>query len=633
MPKAPQKEATKGGSKWSNTSKPTDGVAPLANLVEARDKNLTRHGLSEKTLGIYELRMKQGKVWLDELWKVEKEDINQKDKPWTLAELKAAFDHNPNRVSIKMVGLFINHMCFTLEYGKSMADQIQAAFKWYWSKNPRCCGDWIWDEDKGVRKGNPGSDQDILQTVKAVKSRDAEGGEHMHLAAMTKENMDQIMAWSYIQCPENILHGLMKKEEFEKICGFVAKHLWMRAFTSGAFTLWTRFDLPSFMLGHYRLNLTMANDPKWPYDECHLEHRKGWKSHIQKGGITPSNRYEIHPQPETPSIEMYTHMRNWLQFLEKYAYGRELQSDDYLFPTISASGTIRLGVPASHDLFTKWLNEFVAGAHIDQGTTKLTTHCFRHGDAQYRFQFAPLGKRWSLATVKWWGGWSEGENQDTLIRYVLDNLHNFEGHSDALRPCRCQTDISLFAKHQEDQPMPRKEMVQLWGNISQDITVKIADTFTQPTIPLPAFHVHPLPFEIHAERRNPASTSLVPPVIPAIKCSKDEPAAWRQVISHWEEADPSHGLDKPLKDWPDEWIKCSGKAQLYHQQRVIAEEYISRYHRDDSAFLSAYPAASEGVNALVDAIRGRRVKDGLVKTRKSKYGTPQQRAKERKKSS
>ncbi|KIJ29087.1 hypothetical protein M422DRAFT_83105, partial [Sphaerobolus stellatus SS14] len=50
-------------------------------------------------------------------------------------------------------------------------------------------------------------------------------------------------------------------------------------------------------------------------------------------------------------------------------------------------------------------------------------------------QFAPVGKQWNLATVKWWGRWLEGEKQDTLIKYLLDDLHNYkEGHGDALRP-------------------------------------------------------------------------------------------------------------------------------------------------------------------------------------------------------
>ena len=45
------------------------------------------------------------------------------------------------------------------------------------------------------------------------------------------------------------------------------------------------------------------------------------------------------------------------------------------------------------------------------GLTKAyTTHCFRWGGAQYQFMYAPIGKRWSLSKIRWWGGWAVGEH-------------------------------------------------------------------------------------------------------------------------------------------------------------------------------------------------------------------------------
>lgn len=49
----------------------------------------------------------------------------------------------------------------------------------------------------------------------------------------------------------------------------------------------------------------------------------------------------------------------------------------------------------------------LAGIH---GAKYFTTHCFRRGGAQYRFMFAPRGERWTLARVRWWGGWAPGEH-------------------------------------------------------------------------------------------------------------------------------------------------------------------------------------------------------------------------------
>jgi hypothetical protein len=53
----------------------------------------------------------------------------------------------------------------------------------------------------------------------------------------------------------------------------------------------------------------------------------------------------------------------------------------------------------------KLINEMAEAAKVP-GAGKFTTHCFRRGGAQYRFMFAPLGQRWTLARVRWWGGWA-----------------------------------------------------------------------------------------------------------------------------------------------------------------------------------------------------------------------------------
>ncbi|KIN97313.1 hypothetical protein M404DRAFT_97832, partial [Pisolithus tinctorius Marx 270] len=58
--------------------------------------------------------------------------------------------------------------------------------------------------------------------------------------------------------------------------------------------------------------------------------------------------------------------------------------------------------------------------------------------------YAPVGQRWTLARVRWWGGWAEGEHRDTLMRYLLDELHCYEtDHSDALAPISREAEDSL----------------------------------------------------------------------------------------------------------------------------------------------------------------------------------------------
>ncbi|KAF8589059.1 hypothetical protein K439DRAFT_1333614 [Ramaria rubella] len=107
---------------------------------------------------------------------------------------------------------------------------------------------------------------------------------------------------------------------------------------------------------------------------------------------------------------MEFHLCKWLEFLCTFGYRHELANNDYVFSSVNTKCLSQPGTPISHDTVQKWLNEFVAGAGIKLGKSWLTTHCCRCGGAQYRFIYAPVGKCWTLAIVRWWGGWAKGEH-------------------------------------------------------------------------------------------------------------------------------------------------------------------------------------------------------------------------------
>jgi hypothetical protein len=78
---------------------------------------------------------------------------------------------------------------------------------------------------------------------------------------------------------------------------------------------------------------------------------------------------------------------------------------------MGTNGVVQPQEHVSHDTVQNWINEATTGAEIRQAAGgSFSTHCFRRGGAQYRFMYAPVGQRWSLAVVRWWGGWAEGEH-------------------------------------------------------------------------------------------------------------------------------------------------------------------------------------------------------------------------------
>ena len=102
----------------------------------------------------------------------------------------------------------------------------------------------------------------------------------------------------------------------------------------------------------------------------------------------------------------------WMNWVKCIHLGRTMEAGDFLFPVVGGSGVLLPGESLLHDLVQKEINAAVDGAKI---SGKYSTHCFRRGGAQYRFMSAPLGERWSLQCVRFWGRWAEGEQVGTLL--------------------------------------------------------------------------------------------------------------------------------------------------------------------------------------------------------------------------
>lgn len=107
---------------------------------------------------------------------------------------------------------------------------------------------------------------------------------------------------------------------------------------------------------------------------------------------------------------MHSSLPRWLEFYETKLLGRRLGPEEYIFPTITwAAGKANVmpHQPLSSDQMQVRIERMTAAAGV---VGHFSTHCFRRGSAQYRFMFAPIGQRWTLNKIRWWGGWAEGEH-------------------------------------------------------------------------------------------------------------------------------------------------------------------------------------------------------------------------------
>lgn len=108
---------------------------------------------------------------------------------------------------------------------------------------------------------------------------------------------------------------------------------------------------------------------------------------------------------------MYTHLPLWINYLESLL-GRRLEPEECIFPYFRPNGIPDMSREMTQEMVQNLINTFTSEAGL---LKYFTTHCFRRGGAQYRFMFAPIGQRWSLCKIRWWGGWADGEHVRTLL--------------------------------------------------------------------------------------------------------------------------------------------------------------------------------------------------------------------------
>ncbi|KAF9069400.1 hypothetical protein BDP27DRAFT_1447711 [Rhodocollybia butyracea] len=214
-----------------------------------------------------------------------------------------------------------------------------------------------------------------------------------------------------------------------------------------------------------------------PFIQLNLRDRKNWqkkegKNETQLNG----HKYNCYPQ-KIWAICVYTHLQIWMKFSEMHILCRNYEPDDFIFPTINANGiTIQSTQPITPEAVQKMISKFTDSA----GTPgAFTMHCFRRGGAQFRFMFASIGEQWTLAQIRWWGGWASNEKWDTLIRYLLDELNTYEeDHSDALAPIDRKAYESHASEAAEMAPLSTSEGCGLFKLVDESIKTQFSVAFS-----------------------------------------------------------------------------------------------------------------------------------------------------------
>ncbi|KAF8506350.1 hypothetical protein BU17DRAFT_71311 [Hysterangium stoloniferum] len=567
--------------------KPKPARLTVAELKMAKDVSIKKHGFTKSTNIKYDQQLREARTWLKEL--VETEQFPT--IPLGADELDS-FDWMPGELE-----------------GTLMEDSLAP-------------GDGI------TRKGLVVAIQPILKKLNA-QLMPSNAVMEMRGAIHTL----QMVQWSNKLCPDSRLEelGKLSPGEYWKQLPFAVKHFMMHAFATSEFTLWTRnFELAKLQYKHLTLDLKTNDDYRYAHFKVSLLDRKNWAHHQTRDEIIHGHEYQIYEQPENPNIDMYFHFLRWLKFSKQFIYHHPLEVDDYIFPAIGSNG---IETPIPHDTIQKWLDEFVGAC-----------------GAQYRFMYAHFGKQWSLAVIRWWGGWAEGEHRDMLIRYLLDELHHYEeSHSDALRPISHEADRSFLSEHIEMWPPSKLKLCEMMVAQTKALEERILASLTAAAVGNTAIFAalgdrntddpggvdyagpHSQPSQTTPREMDEIDTDMNagPAVltlpenhklcIPSIAWKGPLNLHWKQIIHDWECADPPCGHYIPLKDWDPEWLRGENRIMFgvkYHQRKLVAIEYIDRCQRDEMVFLTKWPAAREGPKRLLKAITDDLKDRKLIKSRR-----------------
>ncbi|KAG1741594.1 hypothetical protein EDD22DRAFT_786691 [Suillus occidentalis] len=664
-PKAPQLPDAAQKTRRKKTTAHTKTA--LSDVQKCKQNGIETHLQATNTRNNYAGHVRRGREWLESHFDhLESEftvgdNVNDSDV-YNDPAFKDAFSHIPNRCSDKALALFMSLKGFHQNLSKTTVESIRSAFKKMWelSDGDRYRGKWHLNEARQCWEGNPAESAEVFDVLSSVKHKaSAEGGDRTHSMAMTKDYMERTLQWHYTVCPLDIALGIIQKVMSGGHPSDVNLDLETRK------VLTRHLEQITFEATYLANDTPTLQSSSQLYFEIFLSNRKGWQKKVDKGqweADLRSNHYKIYPRPSIPACDCFVWMLVWIKWLELFHYGHTLQPNDLIFPAMGANGVVQPGQPISHDTVQKWINESTAGAGI---LGNFSTHCFRRGGAQYWFMFAPVGQRWTLAKVRWWGGWAEGEHRDTLVRYLLDELHAYEAdYSDALAPISRGANDSLAGENALVSPASTEELRLVHASVTADVdrlrndigsvnnslrsltnvVVQAACTTatafqhlgsSQHFAVVPGSDQnngavaskqrerlglgHPgstgtLPSTCTTSQRLPTHGLVIPRVPFACANGTTSPKnrSWKDIVEHWLVGDPNRGLKTPLKDWPKEWYQGINRqfASKYHQRSTIALEFINEYDSNETHFLAAYPEAELGHTQLLKAINKARTARG-----------------------
>lgn len=401
---------------------------------------------------------------------------------------------------------------------------------------------------------------------------------------------------------------------------------YVMAACSMCFVLWLRIDeLVKLRMSDVEVDAT--NEDGVEHHLVRLNDRKYVR------GDQNGQSYALYKLHDEECVCAFTHLTTWIMKY-KSMLGRDLLPGDPLFPRADEKvSKISFGENMVYQTFMGTINKLISDCGIVPRNAAgsvlgmFTSHCFRRGGAQHRFI---TGKaRWPLDVVKWWGGWGNGEDVNTIIRYLLEETHKYENNFTHFLYTR-GSDARLFNTHIATIADVGKEVSALQDRVSSallqlDQTSAANRMFLTEAVSKVGGEMHkrldvlqhellkrlPLPNgslndgQATDQQHHSPSTRIANTTIPVEGQSRSVynhipgVKSWKDAIKQWENGCPSKNLTVPLKLWP-RGTRSKELKFKYHDRKMIAVEYLRLGER---SFIEKYDPENCTIKVLKQKIR------------------------------
>ncbi|CAO1614038.1 unnamed protein product [Parajaminaea phylloscopi] len=478
-----------------------------------------------------------------------------------------------------------------------------------------------WHKVDGQWKGNPVYSQRYVMLLQSAQREGAKAPVR-HALPITYPLLARVLTTLFArqksyEAQSQVLSGERTRIEF------------MSAFFVIAYRLWLRCE--------ETCNLTWGNiDPGVRRDpqtgSQYLSVTLTWRK-TNQFDANKSNVYQLHHLPGRPLANAIAVISRWQQYWE-WAVRRPPRPDDLVFPGWrKASGhlNIRQALKSSDiNSLLAGISELETGAEV--GDYRYTSHSFRRGGAQdaviYAADYGEAPK--ALHFCKWWGGWDPSESNQTIERYILNEVSAREDYfgdmenplhainrralwaggagvpalqavasiQDAVR--EMQTAFNEHSAHQSRQLEYIRRMGCQQGLPAPPVTSPDLQCLPAPAAPGRGASDAGVASPVSMHPGSPSGSSYHQTVnnftTNVIINVQGHPVMQRiptvttiqQVVQQWEHGDPQNGLTA-LKDWVPAMRQKGkgGNASLFANRKKLYDAYAKRGH-SVNAFHQAY---------------------------------------------